>query len=399
MGLKYSAFDIIYKVSYLLFIIILMKKSLIGISVFFFVFSTALALTTPSILPSADGTYTSWTPSTGASHFALVDEATCNGNTDRNSTNTVGNRDSYVTSLSSVPNGSQITAISITPCASRNQNGGGSSTMNVFHRINGMNSSDSGSYALTGTTPANLSATVFSGLSTIKTSTTTLEVGAVYSAGTRGAKLSRISTVVTYTSLATTTLSASAVSTSQINLSWADTNSIEDGYVVERSSVSSTGPFSHLATTSADSISLSDTGLSSNTSYWYRIKAYNQGGETIYSNTATAITLQNPPTVTTDFAIATTSYAALLNGTTNPNGVSTTGWFRYSTSTPGTCNDSFGSRAPFFGSVSLGSGSSSVGYSSMAYLLSPSTTYYYCAISSSSAGTGFGSIETFTTTP
>jgi hypothetical protein len=35
-----------------------------------------------------------------------------------------------------------------------------------------------------------------------------------------------------------------------------------------------------------------------------------------------------------------------LNGTANPNGGATTGWFRYSTTSPGTCNDTFGTRAP-----------------------------------------------------
>ena len=39
-------------------------------------------------------------------------------------------------------------------------------------------------------------------------------------------------------------------------------------------------------------------------------------------------------------------HAATLNGTANPNGAPTTGWFRYATTNPGTCNDTFGTRAP-----------------------------------------------------
>ena len=45
---------------------------------------------------------------------------------------------------------------------------------------------------------------------------------------------------------------------------------------------------------------------------------------------------------------------ATLNGTANPNGAATTGWFRYATTNPGTCNDSFGTRAPASGGTRAG---------------------------------------------
>lgn len=47
-----------------------------------------------TILPSGDGNYTDFTPSTGTAHYALVDESTPN-TTDYNSSATSGNRDSY----------------------------------------------------------------------------------------------------------------------------------------------------------------------------------------------------------------------------------------------------------------------------------------------------------------
>ena len=47
-----------------------------------------------TIYPSADGTYSDFTPSTGSTHYTLVDEATPN-TTDYVSSSTVGNRDSY----------------------------------------------------------------------------------------------------------------------------------------------------------------------------------------------------------------------------------------------------------------------------------------------------------------
>ena len=50
--------------------------------------------------------------------------------------------------------------------------------------------------------------------------------------------------------------------------------------------------------------------------------------------------------MTTAAATAVTSTGATLNGSANPNGAATTGWFRYGTTNPGTCNDTFGTRAP-----------------------------------------------------
>lgn len=55
------------------------------------------------LLPDADGNYTAFTPSTGTSHFALVDEQTPNGDTDYNSATTEGDKDSYT--FPSLPTG------------------------------------------------------------------------------------------------------------------------------------------------------------------------------------------------------------------------------------------------------------------------------------------------------
>ena len=106
-----------------------------------------------------------------------------------------------------------------------------------------------------------------------------------------------------------------------------------------------------------------------------------------------------PPSsaVTTSSASNVAMTTATLNGQANPNGYSTTGWFRYSTTSPGTCNDSFGTRSPASGGSSLGNGSSVVPFSSNISGLSSNTTYYYCAIASSLAGTSLGNIVSFTT--
>jgi hypothetical protein len=106
------------------------------------------------------------------------------------------------------------------------------------------------------------------------------------------------------------------------------------------------------------------------------------------------------PTVTTTAATSVGTTGATLNGSANPNGAATTGWFRYSTTSPGTtCNDTFGTRLPSTGGSSLGSGTAAVAYSQAVTGLTASTTYYFCAIGSNSFGTAFGSVQSFATTP
>src|SRR5262249_28314093 len=100
------------------------------------------------------------------------------------------------------------------------------------------------------------------------------------------------------------------------------------------------------------------------------------------------------PTVTTTAATLIASTSATLNGSANPNLATSSGWFRYDSNNPGSCNDSFGTRTS---STVLGAGSSVVTYGVSATGLLPGTTYFYFAIASNSVGTSFGSVLSFTT--
>lgn len=83
-------------------------------------------------------------------------------------------------------------------------------------------------------------------------------------------------------------LTASASSSSQIALAWTDNASNETAFSVERSV--SGGAFTVVATLGANTTSYLDTGLAASTTYLYRVRASNSGGNSAYSNTGSATT-------------------------------------------------------------------------------------------------------------
>jgi hypothetical protein len=87
---------------------------------------------------------------------------------------------------------------------------------------------------------------------------------------------------------APTGLTATAVSLSQIKLTWADTSSNESGFKIERSTA--TAPWAQIGTTGANVASFASTGLTGSTTYSYRVRATSTAGDSAYSNTASATT-------------------------------------------------------------------------------------------------------------
>jgi fibronectin type 3 domain-containing protein len=83
-------------------------------------------------------------------------------------------------------------------------------------------------------------------------------------------------------------LTATAVSTSQINLAWSDNATNEQGFKIERSDNGVN--FSQIATVEANVTTYSNMGLQANRRYYYRVRAYNSAGNSAYSNTANAKT-------------------------------------------------------------------------------------------------------------
>jgi hypothetical protein len=84
-------------------------------------------------------------------------------------------------------------------------------------------------------------------------------------------------------------LTATAIGSSQVNLSWTDNSSNETGFKVERAT-SSGGPWTQIGTTGANAASFADTSAAASTTYYYRVRATGATGDSGYSNTATAMT-------------------------------------------------------------------------------------------------------------
>lgn len=88
-------------------------------------------------------------------------------------------------------------------------------------------------------------------------------------------------------------LTATTASSTQINLAWTDNANNEDGFKVERSTDGTN--FTQIATVGAGVTSYASTGLAASTTYYYRVRAYNAGGDSAYSNLASATTLASQP--------------------------------------------------------------------------------------------------------
>jgi len=88
-------------------------------------------------------------------------------------------------------------------------------------------------------------------------------------------------------------VTATATSTSQINLTWADESADEAGFTVERSTDGVN--FAQVAQLGAGVTSFASTSLAAGTTYTFRVLAFSANGSSAYSNVAQAKTLPPPP--------------------------------------------------------------------------------------------------------
>ncbi|HVG19011.1 MAG TPA: choice-of-anchor D domain-containing protein, partial [Blastocatellia bacterium] len=114
---------------------------------------------------------------------------------------------------------------------------------------------------------------------------------------------------VARTPAAPTGLVARAVSSTQIDLSWADNSGDEQGFRIERSLNGS--DFTEVATVNANVNTFSDTGLTPETTYFYRVLAFNNFGNSEPSNVAADTT---PPSPVPTFPVISVSQSSINFG-------------------------------------------------------------------------------------
>src|SRR5262249_9534956 len=91
---------------------------------------------------------------------------------------------------------------------------------------------------------------------------------------------------------APTPLTATAVSTMAIQLTWQDNSTNETGFLIERSLDGV--QFTQIASVGQNVITYTDGGLNANTVYYYRVRAYNAAGQSAYSNVSSDRTGATP---------------------------------------------------------------------------------------------------------
>ena len=108
-------------------------------------------------------------------------------------------------------------------------------------------------------------------------------------------------------------LSVAAPSDTAIDLTWSDNSANEDGYLVERSP-DGVNNWAQIANLAANTTAFTDNGLTADTAYYYRIRAFNGVGNSDYSNTATATTsgANTAPTAGDDAAATSEDVAVVI---------------------------------------------------------------------------------------
>ena len=101
-----------------------------------------------------------------------------------------------------------------------------------------------------------------------------------------------------------TGLGAVAVTFSRVDLTWTDASDNETGFEIERSTTGAGGTYSPLITVAVNSTSYSNTGLTTNSEYCYRVRAVNDFGGSADAGPACATT----PGSALDFGAAASTY-------------------------------------------------------------------------------------------
>src|SRR2546426_932858 len=225
-------------------------------------------------------------------------------------------------------------------------------------------------------------ATTYSDTGLAHTTTYTYRVSAINSVGTGSASNSASATTLAVAPSSPTGLAATAVSSSQISLSWSvpadNGGSPLTGYKVERSTDGGTTWTILVANTGSAATAYSDTGLTHTTTYTYRVSAINSVGTSSTSSTAPATTLAVAPSTPTGLTATTVSASQISLSWSAPadNGGSAISGYKVERSTDG---------GTTWSTIVPNSGSASTAYSDTG--LAHGVTYAYKVSAVNSVGT------------
>lgn len=203
----------------------------------------------------------------------------------------------------------------------------------------------------------------------------TYQVIATDAAGNLSLPSNTATAVTTGPPAAPSTLTATAASATQINLSWTNNAINQTGIKVERSLDNVT--FTQIGTAGAGAITYSDPNLAPTTLYYYRVRATNASGDSGYTNVSSATTAADttPPTAPSNLtATATSSTQINLSWTASTDNVGVTGYLIQR------CQ---GASCVTFAQIAAPAGTGT------AYIdtgISPSTSYSYEIIATDAAG-------------
>jgi len=214
--------------------------------------------------------------------------------------------------------------------------------------------------------------------------------------GSANANQTQVNPPIVHTTTAGNISLNSANLNATVNSNGSDTSAWFE-YGTSTGSLSNTSSSQNIGGGTANlNVSSSVSGLSPNTTYYFRAVAQNQAGTsygsvlsftTGYSGGNTNINL---PIVSTNGATNILNDSTVLNATVNPNNELTSIWFEYGTSSNGYFNLTTSPK-------NVGSGSTGINTSVNIYGLSQNITYYFRVVGRNSAGTSYGNILSFTT--
>ncbi len=232
---------------------------------------------------------------------------------------------------------------------------------------------------------------------TVTTVVTGLTAGKTYhfrlvATSSAGTALGADATFVTANAPAATTSPASSVGATSARLNGkVEPKGRSTSYWFEYGT--STGYGSKTSSASAGSgtgvtnVSKTVNALKQGTTYHFRLVAWSDAGTSRGADQV--FTTQSAPTVTTSQAAAVGPFSASLGGTVDPNGLSTSWYVEYGTST------GYGTRTPTRG---VGSGRAAVAVAATVSNLKPGVTYHFRLVARNSIGTTRGGDVTFVTT-